>query len=211
MKLNVESPLFQFINTACSFIALNIVFIITCIPVITIGSAVTALYQVTLKEARNEGGYLIRPYLHAMKENFKISTPAFLFYLLAGSVLFFNMSFWSAYGGAVGAVFLLAAAAGFLMLVISALYTFPLLARFDNTWLQTLKNAYPVAMSHRRTTLLLLLFHVLAAALFYYASPARIFMGIIGFSFLSYCSSYVLVRVFQEYEPEASRSEEAAC
>ena len=43
MKLNLNAPFFQFINTAFDFVILNICFILTCLPVFTIGAALTAL------------------------------------------------------------------------------------------------------------------------------------------------------------------------
>lgn len=45
MKLNLNAPFFQFINTAFDFVILNICFILTCLPVFTIGAALTALIQ----------------------------------------------------------------------------------------------------------------------------------------------------------------------
>lgn len=202
MKFNIESPFFQFLSTLCGFIALNIIFLITCIPIITIGSAVTALYKVTLKESRDESGYMIKPYLAAMKEHFKVSTIAFLLYLTVALILFFNMAFWASYDNIVGAVLLPIVTLAMLALLISALYTFPLLARFDNTLKQTILNSYPLAMENRKITILLFTFHFAAILLCVFAPAARIFMAILGFSFLAFCSSYLLGKVFLPYEPE---------
>lgn len=55
MKLNLNAPFFQFINTAFDFVILNICFILTCLPVFTIGAALTALYTVTMAEAEDKG------------------------------------------------------------------------------------------------------------------------------------------------------------
>ncbi|MFV0529336.1 MAG: DUF624 domain-containing protein [Lachnospiraceae bacterium] len=52
MKTKFLNPVFDFINTLCNFIVLNLVFLITCLPVITIGTALSSLYHVTIKEAR---------------------------------------------------------------------------------------------------------------------------------------------------------------
>ena len=52
MKLNLDSPVLDYVNTLLSYIVLNLLFILCCIPVITIGPAVAALYAVMLREAR---------------------------------------------------------------------------------------------------------------------------------------------------------------
>ena len=54
MKLNLNAPFFQFINTAFDFVVLNICFILTCLPVFTIGAALTALYTVAMAEAEDK-------------------------------------------------------------------------------------------------------------------------------------------------------------
>ena len=56
MKLNINSPVLQFLNTFTEFVLLKAVFLLTCIPLITIGASITALYTGTLREARGEEG-----------------------------------------------------------------------------------------------------------------------------------------------------------
>ena len=64
MKLNLNAPFFQFINTAFDFVILNICFILTCLPVFTIGAALTALYTVTMAEAEDKGLPFTKTYFH---------------------------------------------------------------------------------------------------------------------------------------------------
>ena len=85
MKSKAMNPVLDFINTLCNFVALNLVFLITCLPVITIGTALSSLYYVTLREARGEYGYLVRTYLREFKNNFKKGTIAFaILFLISG-------------------------------------------------------------------------------------------------------------------------------
>lgn len=95
MKFNPDSPFFEFMNTLAAFIGLNVLFLITCLPVITIGPALSALYTVTLKEARKEQGYIFSTYLKAFKRNFPQSVAAFLIQLVLAFVFVFNAIFWA--------------------------------------------------------------------------------------------------------------------
>ena len=70
MKQNLESPLFDYINTVVEFIVLNLIFVLCALPVVTIGPAVTALYQVTLREVKKEYGYRIRTYFRCFAHSF---------------------------------------------------------------------------------------------------------------------------------------------
>lgn len=75
MKINLDSPVIVFLTTVADFMMLNILFILCCAPVITIGPAVSALYTITMREARHEGGYIFKPFFKAFKNNFKQAFP----------------------------------------------------------------------------------------------------------------------------------------
>lgn len=52
-------------------IILNLLFLLCCIPIVTIGPAITAMYYVTMKMVRNEEAYIARSFFKSFKENFK--------------------------------------------------------------------------------------------------------------------------------------------
>lgn len=200
MKFRTDSPFFQFVSTLTDFIVLNLIFLITCIPVITTGAAVTALYSVTLKEARGEHGYFVRTYMNTFRESFKKSTIVFLIYFIIGSVLLFNIVFWLQIPGITGNLFLILVTLLSLLHLVSAFYVFPLISRFENSLLQTIKNSLLIGLSNRFCTIVLLLLSAVACILMYFFSSFRIFMLIFGFAFCAYCASFFFTKVFQKYE-----------
>lgn len=203
MRLKIENPLFDFINTTVNFIALNLLFILTCLPVVTIGAAVAALYQVLLKEARGENGYLCSNYLKYMKEMLLQGTAAFAIYIAALFILTFSAVFWGSMSG------LLPVAVAALLTVLSVivlasmLYVFPLMARFQNSLKQTIKNAFIIALSNFKFTVLLLLLHITVISLLYLIPFMKIFMVMIGFAFFTFCFSFLFTKLFIKYEQEA--------
>lgn len=202
MKFNMESPVFQFLGTLFDFVILNIVFLVTCIPVVTIGPAVSALYTITLREVRNEQGYIVRPYLTAFKENFKQSFLLSVFYTVIGAVLLYNLAFWAQMKTAAGTVFLVVVAVCVLLYVLSLLYVFALSARFDNTVKLTIKNSLLIALASPKQTVMLLLILAIGSVLAFVSPIFRVFLVIFGFAFLAYCASFPLTKVFQKYETE---------
>lgn len=207
MKLNINSPVFQFLNTFTEFVLLNAVFLITCIPLITIGASITALYTVTLREARGEEGYLIHSYWKAFLENFRKSTLLFLVYFASGCVLLFNLVFWLQMQTPAGNLLLTGICLLSLLWLVSLLYVFPLQARFENSLSQTLRNALLLALSNRLCTVVILLLFLAAAALFCLTSVFRLFLLVFGFAFLAYCNSFFFLKVFRKYEPEQQTPE----
>lgn len=89
MKLNLNAPFFQFINTAFDFVILNICFILTCLPVFTIGAALTALYTVTMAEAEDKGLPFTKTYFHTFTRCFIRSSLLFAGCICIGALLLF--------------------------------------------------------------------------------------------------------------------------
>lgn len=200
MKFNMNSPLMDYITTVTQFIALNLIFIICCLPIITIGPAIAALYQVIMRETRGEHGYLIRKFFQHFKE---MLLPAFFISLLLAIITFillFNIAFWNELDTTFANVFIVLLYIMLIGVTCCFIYIFPLLARFKNSFLQTIKNAIFIALTHVKVTILLLIIHALAFSFLYFFPPSKIFMILIGFSFLAYCNSYLLQKVFQQYE-----------
>ena len=94
MKLNLNAPFFQFINTAFDFVILNICFILTCLPVFTIGAALTALYTVTMAEAEDKGLPFTKTYFHTFTRCFIRSSLLFAGCICIGALLLFCLFFW---------------------------------------------------------------------------------------------------------------------
>lgn len=202
MKFNADSPLFRFLTTLADFVVLNIVFLLSCLPVFTIGTSLTALYHVTMQEARTEHGYILRTFFKSWKQNFKQSIIIWAVYFGLGAVLLFNLSFWYALRTTVGYIILTVLVIATAVYVVSFLYIFPLQARFANKITQTIKNSILIALQNLRMTLLLLLINGLFAVLCVVVPQATIFMILLGFTFIAYCNSFIFNKVFKKYEPD---------
>ena len=87
---NMDSPIMRFLSRVCDIMILNILCIVFCIPIITAGASVTAMYTVTLKMVRGEESYIFKGFLKAFKENFKQSTIIWLILLVIGALLAFD-------------------------------------------------------------------------------------------------------------------------
>ena len=68
-----ENPVIAFLNKMADLILLNLIFLLCCIPVVTIGPAITALYAVSLRSVRYGDGYVIQTFFRSFKQNFKQS------------------------------------------------------------------------------------------------------------------------------------------
>ena len=82
---NMDNKFFTVMGRVADLIMLNVVFLICCLPIVTIGASLTALHYVTLKMARNEESYIIRSFFKSFKQNFKQATVINLIMLAVAS------------------------------------------------------------------------------------------------------------------------------
>ena len=83
MKLfNYDSPFWSFMSRLADLIILNLLWIVFCIPVVTIGASTTAMYRVTLNMVRGEGSGVVRMFWDAFRLNLKQAVLIFLILLI---------------------------------------------------------------------------------------------------------------------------------
>ena len=57
---NPDNKFFSFMGRVADLMILNLLCIVCCIPVVTAGQAIAAMYYITLKMARNEESYVVK-------------------------------------------------------------------------------------------------------------------------------------------------------
>ena len=208
---NPDGPLMRFMTKLADLMILNILFLVTSLPVVTVGAAWTALSYVTLKMVRDEEGAIVRSYFRAFRQNFRQATVLWLGVLAIGAVLVLDFRVLS------GAE---AAWAGFLRLALGLLaaalvmilqYLFPVLARFDASLKDTLKNAALLALAHLPKTALMTAAAVGAAVISLWnsltVSVAVLVWLMIGFAAMAFGNAGILAKIFEQHLPKQEPSE----
>ena len=193
---------------------LNIICVICCIPVITAGASITAMYYVTLKMVRNEEAYIVRSFFKSFKQNFKQATIINLIMLLIGLVLYVDLNVSKAMQGGAGHIFHVIFMAFVLIYFILFLYVYPVLARFYNTIKNTIKNALFMAIRHLPYTVVMVLIAVCPLLLllvksYQIQSTLFVLFLLMGFALIAYCNSYFLAKIFDNYMPKEEAGQES--
>lgn len=204
MKYNPDSWFVRFMTKMADLMILNIVFLVSCLPVFTIGAALTGMNYVTLKMVRNEEGGIVRSYLSSFRRNFRQATVLWLGALLAAAILLLDFRAAAAIpeaGGTVRALLGLLCA----LLLMVLLYLFPELAKFDTGTLPAVKNAFLMAVGNLPKTLVMLVFTfgaVYVTLLNEYTLTIGVLVWLVfGFSGMALCNSSFLVKIFDRYIP----------
>lgn len=202
---NMDSPVMRFLSRLCDLMILNLLCIICCLPIITAGASVTALYSVTLKMVKGEESYIFKGFFKAFKENLKISTIIWVVLALLGVLIFVDYQAAKMLPGKMQNIFKLMIGVLITFYAMTLTYVFPYIARFENTIFNTVKNSILISILNLPNTILLLSIPVGAAFLTLYNGTTimygSLFWVLVGFSTIAYCNSVVLRKVFVKYEP----------
>lgn len=198
-KLNTENKLFEVMGNLGDMIILNLLFVICCIPIVTIGAAQTAMYQVMMRRVRKESIYAAREFLQGFKNEFKKSIKLWIFFLITAIILIFDVLYigksWNVIGVGVGCLI-------FIWIILFS-YVFPLEARFDNTSVNTLKNAMFMSVRHFPYTIAVIVLNSIPILAFVAGGAIEglltpIFL-VVGFSLIARTNSIIFEKIFANY------------
>lgn len=168
MKLfDIEGPLMQGLTRIADLMILNLLTILCCLPIFTIGAALTALHYQVLKMVRHEECYIARGYFKAFKENFKQSTVVWLIMLVIIMVLVGDYYVISQSVEEVAQWFRAVLGAITIFVLFTLTMVFPFMAKFSNTTFQTIKNAMAISIIKFPITILMIIMNVIPPILGY--------------------------------------------
>lgn len=204
---NMDNKFFSFMNKIADICILNILCVICCIPIVTAGASITAMYYVTLKMVRNEEAYVAKSFFKSFKENFRQATIINLIMLVAAVILYLDLNVSGAMPGSSGQIFHVIFMAFAIIYFALFLYIYPILARFYNTIKNTFKNALFMMIRHLPYTIIMVLVASCPVLLLYvksYQVQSTLFVLflIMGFGLIAYVNSYFLVKIFDNYMPK---------
>ncbi len=164
---DLNSPIMRLLSRLTDMVFLSILWVICCLPVITIGPATTAMYSVALKWARQDEVKLGSAFFQSFKKNFKQGVVLNIIFMVVGVILVLDYVFMSAMNTTAGNIcsgcFF---ALGIWMLCIM-FYTYPLQAQFVNTIRQTLLNAAILSMRKLMDTVIVFVLNMLPVIVLY--------------------------------------------
>lgn len=202
---NMDSPVMRFLSRVCDLMILNFMCLICCIPIVTIGASVTALYSVTLKMVRGEESYIFKGFLKAFKENFKISTIIWLILAVLGLLIFADYKATQFLPDNMKNIFRILVGVVITFYLLLLTYVFPYVARFENNVKNTIKNALLISILNLPHTILVVCIPVGIVFITMFNSTTLVygslFWFLIGLSFIAFCNSYIFRKVFAKYEP----------
>lgn len=196
-----DSWFMQLISRFSSLVVLNLLFLCTCIPVFTIGAALTALYDVVFRMDTEREGKTVSTYFRSFASNFRQSTPIWLIFLLLIAASCGNALIFGRMAGTLGHILFVVAIVVLVNAMLVLGYVFPLMSQFDNTRSNTVKNALLLSAGNLPLTLIVAAINcfpwVLMIVNLYAFIQFSFLWFILYFAAAAYFNSRVLMRVFK--------------
>lgn len=157
---HLDNPIWIFLGKLTDMVILTILWMACCIPLVTVGASTAALYDVSIKLADNQEGYIISSFFRSFRKNWKKGTAAWAAALLFGVFLISDFYLYSRMGGSAGVVLLASAGMLGIIYLMTLAYLFPFLILYDMDFGHVLALAFVTALKNPGWTLLM----VVAAA-----------------------------------------------
>ncbi|MCM1056525.1 MAG: YesL family protein [Firmicutes bacterium] len=200
-----EGKIVGLLNKSGEIILLNMTFLLCCLPVVTVGPALSSLYYATMKSIRRERGYPVREFFFSLKRTLKKGILLTLLAVLWLGCLFFGRYYaktgqWKASPGP-------GLYDAFIIVSVCVLtYIFPVLSRFEMKLTGILKLSFLMCIRFLPVTVLSLAGTVAVVLLMIFVLPIPCILFVPGLWCLAL--TYLLERALQAYTPEAEPGEE---
>ena len=143
-----KDKFFNFMNMFGDMFFLNVVFFATSVPIITLGASFTALYSVTLKMVRKEEGKVVPSYFKAWKQNFIPATKAWAVILIYLYLMYVEYQFMLQMSRQSQNIMFFVMGLEMLLLAFILPLLFPLIARYENTTFNYIRNSLVFSISN---------------------------------------------------------------
>lgn len=199
-----DSGLMRFLSRVADLMILNVVFIVTSLPIVTLGASLTALSFVSLRIVDGTDRSVLGEYFTSFRSNFRQASVLWLILVLLGAVLagwyvvvtelvdpsilqFVLLAVW----------FVLCFA-----FAMAALYVFPYLAKFEGSIAAILRNARLMAAKHPLAPMAVIVVTGLALTITIFIPQLAgygLLWLLIGFSGIAFLGAVLYARVFDIY------------
>lgn len=209
---SMDSPMMKAFNRLGEMILLNLFFLFSCIPILTIGAAFAALYDVCFRIGTEREGNICSAYFRAFKSNFKQATVCWgiliaAFLCVGGAVLL------TVNRGGIFRYLSMASLIAMTLLILAAGYVFPLISRFQSATGKILKNSLVLCVVYFPRSLCMMVLNLFPVVIFF-LFPGIFLAGVVAWLFLyfsvaAFLNTRLLRKVFAPSIPEDEEAEDS--
>ena len=192
----LDTRVYRWLEVATDFFLLNLMWLVACLPVVTIFPSTAALFGVVRDWVRDKEGGLAHNFVSRFRENFGQSLLVGAVWGVFGVALFLDflvanqLSFWV--GVVLKSVLVLASS----VYALGSVFLFPVMVHYETDWKTVIKNSVLMSIGRLPTTLMCLAFLVVMVGL----TVVVPFLVVITGSITAYVVYRLCDRVFRKMD-----------
>ena len=203
---DTDNFLMRFCEKVLDIVTVNLLFVVSCLPIVTIGVAKISLYQTIFEVKGSRRVPVFKTYMKAFKQNLKLGFQLGLLELGIFLISVVDLSlFWGQTG--LGFQLIKAICLGILIfLTLVMLASYPIAARYDLTWKEVLQKGL-LLVSFNFVWFFLMLAIILLIIMLLYLSGFTLVLGgsaflLFGFGLLAFCQAGLMEKLFAKYQAD---------
>ncbi len=175
----LESRYYGWLETATNLFLLNGLWLLACLPVVTIFSSTAAMFAVVRDWVRGKEIGLFGAFVSRFKENFKQSLTVGVAWTLFGVTLVLDFNVANGLPHVPGVVMKSLLVLAVCLYAFASVFLFPVMVHYDTKWTGVIKNALLLSIGRLPTTLACLLFVAAVAGITIVVPPLALITGAI--------------------------------
>jgi len=203
---DTDNFLMRFCEKVLDIVTVNLLFVVSCLPIVTIGVAKISLYQTIFEVKSSRRVPVFKTYMRAFKQNLKLGLQLGLLELGIFLISVVDLSlFWGQ--TVLGFQLIKAICLGILIfLTLVMLASYPIAARYDLTWKEVLQKGL-LLVSFNFVWFFLMLAIILLIMMLLYLSGFTLVLGgsaflLFGFGLLAFCQAGLMEKLFAKYQAD---------
>ena len=203
---DTDNFLMRFCEKVLDIVTVNLLFVVSCLPIVTIGVAKISLYQTIFEVKSSRRVPVFKTYMRAFQQNLKLGLQLGLLELGIFLISVVDLSlFWGQTG--LGFQLIKAICLGILIfLTLVMLASYPIAARYDLTWKEVLQKGL-LLVSFNFVWFFLMFAIILLIMMLLYLSGFTLVLGgsaflLFGFGLLAFCQTGLMEKLFAKYQAD---------
>jgi uncharacterized membrane protein YesL len=192
----MNSKLYRAGEIIFNLLALNLLWLFSCVLVVTIFPATAAMFGVVRQWIRNENSDVLGPYIKYFRENLGQSLGVSLVWTLATAILVADFYLLNGFDATLRLPMFVGLGAVGVCYAFTTVYLFPVMVNYRLGWWDVIKNSFLIAISQPHISILCIIIVVAAAASSLIFS---VFMLLAG-SVAAYLIYFLAQRAFERIE-----------
>jgi uncharacterized membrane protein YesL len=202
-----ESKLIFYLTKIGQIITLTALFLLCCIPIITLGTSITSYYYAMIKSKRRERGYPTTEFLQSFRRNFVKGSVVTIGIAVIVGLLYVNREYVAKSGSVTSPAMVITYDILFILLLLLVMFIFPAMSRFSLKLTSLLRLSLIMALRHLPSTIALTAGVLFCGILLLYVVPIPFIVVLPGV--WCYASTYLVEPVLRKYMPEPKEGEDA--